>query len=65
MGKNQLPAVNKPNEEFQLDFIGPITEKNGRFQILFSFWTGIVNGQPQAFVKQLTVKRRSDFWNNL
>ena len=34
--KNQLPPLNKPNEEIQLDFIGPITEKNRRFYILHS-----------------------------
>ena len=26
--KNQLPPLSKPNDEIQLDFIGPITEKN-------------------------------------
>ena len=34
--KNQLPLLNKPNEEIQLDFIGTITVKNRRFYILFS-----------------------------
>ena len=34
--KNQLPPLNKPNEEIQLDFIGPITERNRRFYILVS-----------------------------
>ena len=34
--KKQLPALNKPNEEIQLDFIGPFTEKNQRFLILLS-----------------------------
>ena len=34
--KDNLPPVNNPNEEFQLDFIGPITEKNRRFYILLS-----------------------------
>ena len=43
--KNQLPPLNKPNEEIQLDFIGPITKKNRRFYILlsmdrFSKWPG-------------------------
>ena len=31
--KNQLPALSKPNEEIQLDFIGPITEKSQKFFI--------------------------------
>ena len=34
--KNQLPALDKPNEEIQLDFIGPFTERNQRFFILLS-----------------------------
>ena len=34
--KNQLPPLNEPNEELQLDFIGPITERNRRFYILLS-----------------------------
>ena len=34
--KSQLPPLNKPNEEIQLDFIGPITERNRRFYILVS-----------------------------
>ena len=34
--KNNLPPVNNPNEEIQLDFIGPITENNRRFYILLS-----------------------------
>ena len=34
--KNQLPPLSKPNDEIQLDFIGPITEKNRRFYILLS-----------------------------
>ena len=34
--KNQLPPLNKPNEEIQLDFIGPITEKNRRLYFLLS-----------------------------
>ena len=29
--KNYLPPVNNPNEEIQLDFIGPITENNRQF----------------------------------
>ena len=29
-----LPPLNNPNEEIQLDFIGPITERNRRFYIL-------------------------------
>ena len=33
---NSLPLLNNPNEEFQLDFIGPITENNRRFSILLS-----------------------------
>ena len=33
---NQIPMLNKPNEEIQLDFIGPITENNRRFYILLS-----------------------------
>ena len=31
-----LPPVNSPNEEIQLDFIGPITENHRRFYILLS-----------------------------
>ena len=34
--KNNLPPVNNPNEDIQLDFIGPITENNRRFYILLS-----------------------------
>ena len=34
--KNNLPPVSNPNEEIQLDFIGPITENNRRFYILLS-----------------------------
>ena len=34
--KKQLPPLSKPNDEMQLDFIGPITEKNRRFYILLS-----------------------------
>ena len=34
--KNSLPPLNNPNEEIQLDFIGPITEKNRRCYILLS-----------------------------
>ena len=34
--KNSLPPLSKPNEEVQLDFIGPITENNRRFYILLS-----------------------------
>ena len=34
--KNQLPTLSKPNEEIQLDFIGPITEKIHMFYILLS-----------------------------
>ena len=33
---SQLPTVNKPNEEIQMDFIGPISEKNQKFYILLS-----------------------------
>ena len=32
--KNRLPALSKPNEEIQLDFIWPITEKSQRFLIV-------------------------------
>ena len=35
-GKNQLPLLSEPNEEIQLDFIGPIKEKNKKFHILLS-----------------------------
>ena len=34
--KNNLPPLNSPNEEIQLDFIGSITENNRRFFILLS-----------------------------
>ena len=34
--KIQLPPISKPNEEIQLNFIGPITKKNHRFCILLS-----------------------------
>ena len=34
--KNQLPPLNKPNEEKKLGFIGPIAEKNRKFYILLS-----------------------------
>ena len=34
--KNSLLPLNIPNEEIQLDFIGPITERNRRFYILLS-----------------------------
>ena len=33
---NSLPPLNIPNEEIQMDFIGPITENNCRFYILLS-----------------------------
>ena len=33
---SQLPPVNKPNEEIQMDFIGPISEKNQKLYILLS-----------------------------
>ena len=33
---NSLPPLNNPNEEIQIDFIGPITENNCRFYILLS-----------------------------
>ena len=33
---NNLPPVEKPNKEIQLDFIGPITFKHWRFYILMS-----------------------------
>ena len=31
---NSLPPLNNPNEEIQMDFIGPITKNNRRFYIL-------------------------------
>ena len=34
--KNTLPPVHSPNEEIQLDFIGPITDNNRRFHILLT-----------------------------
>ena len=34
--KNNLPPVNNPNEEIQLEFIGPFTENNRRFEIILS-----------------------------
>ena len=34
--KNNLPRLDNPNEEIQLDFIGPITVDNRRFHILLS-----------------------------
>ena len=34
--KDSLPPLNNSNKEIQLDFIGPITENNGRFYILLS-----------------------------
>ena len=33
---NSLPPLDNPNEEIQLDFIGPMTENNRRFYILLS-----------------------------
>ena len=33
---NHLPRLDNPNEEIQLDFIGPITVDNRRFHILLS-----------------------------
>ena len=36
MWKKHLPPLSKPNERIQLDFIGPITEKNHTFYILLS-----------------------------
>ena len=33
---NRLPRLENPNEEIQLDFIGPITVDNRRFHILLS-----------------------------
>ena len=55
--KKQLPALSKPNEEIQLDFVGPITEKNQRFYILLQC-TGIVIGRQQDFVRRQMVKLR-------
>ena len=64
--KNQLPPLSKPNEEIQLDFIGPITEKNHRFYILlFMDRTGLVIGRQPASVKQRKARQRSNFWNNI
>ena len=54
---NSLPALNIPNEEIQLDLIGPITEHNRRFYILLSM-NGIVNGQPRAFAHLRTARRQ-------
>ena len=34
--KSNLPPVNSPNEEVQLDFIGPFTDNHRRFYILLS-----------------------------
>ena len=34
--KNSLPPVNSPNEEIQLNFIGPITDNHRRFYVLLS-----------------------------
>ena len=34
--KNHLPRLENPNEEIQLDFIGPITVDNRRFHVLLS-----------------------------
>ena len=34
--KSNLPPLSDPNEEIQLDYIGPITENNRRFYILLS-----------------------------
>ena len=34
--KNSLPPLNNPNEEIQLEFIGPITQLKRRFYILLS-----------------------------
>ena len=34
--KNNLPRLDNPNEEIQLNFIGPITVDNRRFHILLS-----------------------------
>ena len=34
--QNSLPPLRAPNEEIQLDFIGPITDQNRRFYILLS-----------------------------
>ena len=33
---NQLPKFSKPNEEIQLNFIGPISDNHRRFYILLS-----------------------------
>ena len=33
---NSLPPLDNPNEEIQLDFIGPMTENNRRIHILLS-----------------------------
>ena len=55
----KLPALSKPNEEIQLDFIGPITERNKDF-IAYLQWISFVNGRQQAFAKQLTEKQQSN-----
>ena len=52
---NHLPLLDNPNEEIQLDFTGPITVNNRRFQILLS---GSVNGQQHAFARLPTAKRQ-------
>ena len=54
---NSLPPLTKQNEEIQLDFIGPITQRNCRFYILLSM-TGTVNGQPRVFAHLRTARRR-------
>ena len=70
--KKQLPPLSKSNDEIQLDFIGPITEKNRRFYILLSMdrfskelQIAIRNlqnknpNQPEGFQPQ---ERRNEQW---
>ena len=52
-----LPRLDNPNEEIQLDFIGPITENNRRFYILLSM-DRFSNGPATSFCTSTAAKRR-------
>ena len=62
--KKQIPALDKPNEEIQLDFIGPFTEKKTKGSLFYFQWTGLVNGRRQASVNRPMAKQRLSLWNN-
>ena len=45
---NNLPRLDEPNEEIQLDFIGPITENNRRFYVFLPGYDTGRNGKKSS-----------------